>query len=404
MIREKILKYMAVIVLAAVMLSMTMAAALYEKPVAEIKKEKDDLTILLTGDLMCQFRQQADASTGEGYDFDYQFDYVRDILTGGDLVIGNLETNIAKSSQLSIEQKRKQGWPWLRKLKRYLKENPKEKRKQPYLNAPSEYLSALKDAGFNALVNANNHNCDTGVTGLKETIEAQDKYNLPHTGIFNGEEEKRYLILEKKGIKIGLASYATYFNDTIADFSSSEQEKHLNAYSKERVEQDINDMREDGAEYVIVYFHSGTEYSLKPNERQLKYAPEIAEAGADYIICSHSHSVQKYDIISTEDKREVPICYATGNFISHMSRRNSNYAILVSLTLKKVDGKVKIQDERYYPCITLKENTETGKRYQVVPCTKEGYQAFQDEKIIKYLKKARKDIVQTVGQNIRAVD
>lgn len=397
-------KYLTIAILAIALLAMTAMSVIYEKPTTEAKKEKDDLTILLAGDLMCQFRQQADAATDGSYDFNYGFDYMRGILSEGDLVIGNLETNISKSSELSIDRMKKKGWPWLKKMKQYNKENPENRKIQPYLNAPEEFLPALKNAGFNVLVNANNHNCDTGIKGIKETIEVQDKHGFPHTGIFNGDEEKRYLILNKKGIKIGIASYATYFNDPIENFNEDQQEKYLNAYSKEKVEKDIKDMKKDGVEYIIVYFHSGTEFSLTPNSRQKQYAPEIAEAGADYIVCSHSHSVQPYEIIRTKDYRKVPICYATGNFISHMTKKNSNYSILVSLTLKKKDGKVYTDKQKYYPCVTLKKNAETGKRYQTIPCTKSGYQAFQDKKTIQYLKKARKDILQCVGQKLRAVE
>lgn len=342
--------------------------------------EGQRVRIILTGDLMCQYRQQRAGYDGKKFDFNYAFDYVRSILKKGDLTIGNLETNISKSNLLGMEQKRKY--------------------EQPYLNAPQEFLGALKNAGFNVLVNANNHNCDTGVKGLKETIEKQDEYGFQHTGIFATPSEKRYLILEAKGIKIGLVSYATYYNNGINDLSQEEQDLHLNAYSKEKVRKDVNAMKKDGAQYIITYFHCGTEYSYEPNVRQVKYAQEIADAGTDYIICSHSHTVQPYKILRARSGKKVPLSYAAGNFISHMTSRRCRNTMITDITLMKKDGKVSLSRAGYYPCLVMRKNSESGKRYQVVPCTKDGISHFKEKKNIRKLKKAREKIIDIVGHAI----
>lgn len=342
----------------------------------------EQLNLLLAGDLMCQRRQQKAAFDGKEYDFSYAFDYIREILDSGDIVIGNLETPVSTSNPLAMERRKING--------------------QPYLNAPEAYLDALRGAGFDVLVNGNNHNCDTGIQGLKETLAFEDQYGFLRTGMFSDQKEARWLMLEKKGFKIGLASYATYFNDTVLDFTEEEQNIHLNYYSKEKVNRDIAEMREAGAEFVIIYFHSGKEMSLQPTAKQQRIAWEIANAGADYILCSHSHTVQPVTTVTNSEGKQVPVAYALGNFISHMTKKRiSAYGLLLSLTLARDEnGDVVIADQFYYPLRVLTKNPETGKKYQLLPCTVTAIKSCANQKLRRKLQTGRREILASAGSEI----
>ncbi len=345
------------------------------------KSDSSRVTLLLGGDLMCQYKQQSAAYTGKTYSFHYAFDYVREIISSADFAIANLETNISSSSPLSCEQKEKYG--------------------KPYLNAPASYLSALKSAGFDVLVAANNHNADTGVKGLKETVSSIDKQGFKRTGIYKNKNEKRFLILNKNGIKIGIASYATYFNKSIRDFSKANRLAYLNSYSETKVQKDIRNMKKQGAEYIIIYFHSGNEYTNVPGSKQMRIAREIADSGADYILCSHSHTVQPYDIITAKSGKKVPVAYGLGNFISHMAtKRSTTYGMMISLTLVKTNGKVRLKEEGYYPLRLLPYNQETGSKYQLLPATDKTIKSIENKTVINKLKVARKEISEIVGNDI----
>ena len=101
------------------------------------KKEPRQITVMLTGDLMCQPMQQMKAFDGRSYDFRPTFKYVKKIFDEADIVIGNLETLVSKSLPLSKDMNRLQS--------------------KPYLNAPAEWLDALEYAGFDGFIMANNH-------------------------------------------------------------------------------------------------------------------------------------------------------------------------------------------------------------------------------------------------------
>lgn len=349
---------------------------------SEAEQLSESLNLILTGDLMCQWRQQNiyyDRKT-DTYDFNPQLDYVRDILKSADLTIGNLETNLSPSEPLGREKRKKYGIY--------------------YLNAPVEFLDTLKNAGFDILVNANNHNADTGIRGMQETLEAQEKYGFFHTGLFADSEEKRFLLFEQNGIKLGIASYSGFYNRSVRDFSTEQQNIHLNHYAQKKMCRDLSAMRKQGAEYIIVYYHDGTEYSHRPTERQYQHVQEIADAGADYVVVSHAHTVQPCAKITSEDGRTVPVAYGIGNFVSHMTQKNCSYGMMISITLKKEKGRTVLAEESYYPTYLLKKNRDTGKNFQVIPCTKEGIGAIRDSKQKEELIAARRLILDVTGNSI----
>src|SRR4051812_29726468 len=101
------------------------------------------LSLLFTGDIMQHDSQiyaafHTDSIHGDYYDYKPCFQHIKGVLSKADLTIGNLELTLA-------------GPPF----KGY-----------PQFSAPDELVDALKDAGYDALVTANNHCVDRGKHGL----------------------------------------------------------------------------------------------------------------------------------------------------------------------------------------------------------------------------------------------
>ena len=109
------------------------------------------ITLLFAGDLM-QHQAQIDAArTTKGYDYTDYFKLVKEEISKADIAIGNLEVTLG-------------GKPY---------------RGYPAFSAPDEYLSAIKDAGFDVLITANNHCLDRGKKGLERTILMRYKFLMP---------------------------------------------------------------------------------------------------------------------------------------------------------------------------------------------------------------------------------
>lgn len=292
--------------------------------------------ILCVGDLMALGAQISAAKTHDEYDFKYVFEDVSTFISGADAAIGNLETQIAGSEYGYT----KTGVPGT-----------------PVLNAPEEYLEALKYAGFDILVTANNHSADKGADGIKNTVAAVKEYGFATTGM----SDEELLIYEVNGIMLGVLSYTDILN---TGRGNSKIEALVNIYSKERMQADISKLKEQGAEFVIVYIHWGKENINIQNDKQESMAKDIAEAGADIIIGSHPHALQPIDKIVCEDGREVIVAYSLGNFVSSMPREmNKQNAMLCFTIERKPGGKVEMKNLRYLP-------TYTGKKFKVISTDK----------------------------------
>lgn len=343
------------------------------------KENVQQATIMLTGDLMCQPMQQLAAYDGSTYDFKPTFQYVKKIFDTADLVIGNLETLVSKSLPLSKDMSSLQT--------------------KPYLNAPEEFLDALKYAGFDGFITANNHDCDGGETGLWETLDALDARKIPHTGTFKDENEQRYMLFERNGIKIGILSYATYFNKKEKFLSVEKQAYMLNRLDTDAVQRDIKALRDAGAEYIIAYNHSGTEYSQVPAARQERYAILLGSAGVDYVVTSHPHVLQPYEKLPIGDKY-VPVIYSMGNFTSAMLSSITKETLVLSLTLSKdKNGKVSLKEQTYYPCYMLDEYE--NEPFVLMPednCFNGDFEQTASEKLKKQLAKNYAHIRKIVGK------
>lgn len=244
------------------------------------------------------------------WDFRESFQYVRQILRRGDLTIGNLETMVSQSSPLGMQILRLED--------------------KPYLNAPASFLDAVKYAGYDLLTMANNHNVDTGLRGIYETLQNVEDWGFMHTGLFGSEEDDRYIIVEVNGIKIGIVSYSAFYNDKDGNLTESGQDVLLNRYGKDKARADIRAAKKAGAEFVIAFIHWGAENTHAITHNQEQYARNLARAGADYIVGSHPHALQRYDIITTSSGREVPVIYSMGNFLSSMQYDINNSSIYSS--------------------------------------------------------------------------
>ncbi len=273
---------------------------------------------------------------------------VRDYLSESDLVFGNLETPIDTLTKV----------PWI--LPDYAKYNAN----------PKLLTSFRRDNGnpiFTALSVANNHTLDGGIEGLRRTLEFLDKEGVKYSGAgvkytddklkslsgAKSTRSKRYLIIEKNGIKIGFYAAAWGLNNPSLLRSGNIEFNTIDGIAPLRSEliniapinEVIKEMKEDDIDLIILYLHWGYEYELYPDFEIMKIGRELARAGADFIIGTHPHVIQPseiclangYTLIESsdslanthpqifytfEDEEQIPrkslIEYSLGNFTTTM--------------------------------------------------------------------------------------
>lgn len=318
----------------------------------------DRAHLMLVGDLMCLPAQQIVVRDASGFNFNGSFSLVRDILTRSDLTVGNLETVLSASNPYAYEEE-------------MLENNPN-------CNAPSTYLDAVKYAGFDAVVLANNHCGDGGVLGVYETRQQLKRYQLHSTGLFTDPWEQRYLLMDVNGIRIGILAYTDNVN---AGWSipGDIRQGIVNYFSSERLEHDVATLQSAGAEFIVCYMHWGKSNTHHVTKRQREEAQLVADAGVDLICGSHPHCLQEAEYLVAEDGRQVLCIYSLGNFVSGMGLQINNDTIILDVKLERTDGEIRLVDAGYIPCYVF--NKYEDRNHWIVPIPAELNGGILDPKL-----------------------
>ncbi|MBQ7061572.1 MAG: CapA family protein, partial [Clostridia bacterium] len=190
------------------------------------------------------------------------------------------------------------------------------------------------------------------------------RYGIPHTGLFRTADEDRFIILDVKGIKVGLLSYSELYNGKEGCVSGCPY--MINTYSASAIKRDVAAAKAAGAELIVAYNHWGTEHVHKPTDDVRRHAKQMADAGVDIICGSHSHSMQPIVWLTASDGRRVLCMYSLGNFVSSMARETANDTVIVEVRItRESSGRVLVANEICHPCRVFPQLQ--GKYFVVVP-------------------------------------
>jgi Bacterial capsule synthesis protein PGA_cap len=181
----------------------------------------------------------------------------------------------------------------------------------PLFNAPPELARGIAWTGWDACSTASNHSVDKSEYGIETTALALDNAGVRHTGTFRSRREsRRPLILSVRGLRIAFLSY-TYGTNGV----SIPQPWSVNLISRDKVVRDARRARRRGADFVIVNFHWGTEYSHQVTAEQQKLARYLLRhKTVDVIVGQHAHVVQPIRRIARRF-----VVYGEGNLLSNQT-------------------------------------------------------------------------------------
>lgn len=319
----------------------------------ETQKKVKTAECMFTGDLMCLKGQQFAAGVKSSYDFWPSYKYVAKVFEKADFVCGNLETLLSESNPITKNQ-------------------VNAKNGQPQCNGPRIYLDAIREAGFDMLVTANNHTCDWGAVGITETKKHLEEYGFANTGTHyydtpDDGPEDRFVIFDVNGINIAILSYTHIINQR-GYLNADQMEKMVHTFDRDKAKEDIKAAKDKGADFVVVYCHWGIENTETLNSAQLNDSKFLAESGADLIIGSHPHCLQKCEYLDTKDGRKVLCMYSMGNFCSSMVRDINNDTIILKVTIEKraeqTGSTTSMTDASYIPCHVMSKDNHS---FVVVP-------------------------------------
>lgn len=307
--------------------------------------------------------------TGD-YNYDEAYTWFGDYISSVDYAVANLEVTLSGNQN---------GYPYSG---------------YPCFNAPDAIVDALKNAGFDLLLTANNHAYDTAATGFKRTQEVIVDRGLDHIGTRQKTEDPNYIIRDINGVKVGMTCY-TYSNGYSYSGTyllngnplSAEASTLINAfvygdlegfYSK--LEKEIEQMKAEGAEAIVLFIHWGVEYQTKASDTQKKMAQRLCNLGVDVIVGNHAHVVQPVELLtSEEDESHKTVClYSTGNSLSNFFE-TSNFpphtedGMLFTLNFAKYsDGTVLLERVDLMPTWVYRPYDDNGVLKFFVLCMEEG--------------------------------
>lgn len=189
---------------------------------------------------------------------------------------------------------------------------------------PASYGRILTQNSVDVVTLANNHSFDYGQTGYDSTRAVLDEAGIPYV-----KRDSSRLVTLECGLKVGL--YGTVY------FS----------FDQEDMKAEIAQLREQGAELVIVAAHWGTEGTYHPTEEQTQLGHAAIDAGADIVWGSHPHVLQPI-----EEYNGGVIYYSLGNFCfgGNGSPDDMDTALLQQEVIRDAQGKVSLGTLKIVPC------------------------------------------------------
>lgn len=299
--------------------------------------EPEHATIIFAGDAMMHKSQLAAAKQPDGsYSFDECFAQVAPLISAADYAVVNLEAPLG-------------GKPYAG---------------YPCFCMPDSYGYALRDAGFDMLLTANNHTLDRNDRGLRRTIAMLDSIGVDHLGTYANPAARAKAIpyiVDVNGFKIGFLNY-TYGTNGIEPQTNAV----VDYIDQALIKRDIAATRDAGAELVCVAIHWGIEYKLLPNAEQRRLANEILKQDVDLLIGGHPHVIQPMEMRVRDDGRRQLLVYSLGNFISGMRDRDCRGGAMVEAYISRSpEGEARV-DSAAYRLVFTEQPLAPGENFRVV--------------------------------------
>ena len=235
------------------------------------------MRILIAGDFCPQNRVSQQIDKG---DYEPVLGQVREVTAKADYSVVNFECPVTKGGE---------------------KPNVKQ---GPNLQCSSKGIEAAKWAGFDCVTLANNHFCDYGDEGVKNTIDTCISTGIDTVGGGNNLQEASAILFKRIG------------EHTLAIINCCEHEFSIATVTKGGANplnpvQQYKAIKEakKKADYVLVIVHGGHEHWQLPSPRMVETYRFFVDAGADAVVNHHQHCYSGFEVYN-----DKPIFYGLGNF------------------------------------------------------------------------------------------
>lgn len=283
-----------------------------ETTTPEPTAESVSITVSMVGD--CTLGTDVNFDQSTSFDAFYQmkndpgyfFQNVKDIFTADDLTVANMEGTLTTS-------------------------NDRQQKTFAFKDDPS-YTEILTRGGVEATNLANNHSHDYGDQSYEDTIQYLEAAGITTFGY------DRTAVMDVKGIKVGLIGIYE-----LKDGLGRQQQ----------VIDTIQEVKDRGAQVIIVSFHWGTEKSNIPDDIQKTLAHLAVDQGADLVVGHHPHVLQ-----GIEKYQGKNIVYSLGNFCFGGNKNPSDKDTMIFQQTFTVENGELVEDDvtNIIPCSLSSES------------------------------------------------
>lgn len=208
------------------------------------------------------------------------------------------------------------------------------KDKQFTFRANPENVSFLNDIGADIVTLANNHAYDYGEVSIVDSMETLKSAGIIYAGAGHDLAEASspvYYVSDNLKLAIIASTQIERMPNPDTKGATADAPGVFRSADPSALAEAIRQAKEV-SDLVIVYTHWGTEGKTDTDWSQNEQAPIIAEAGADLIIGSHPHVLQK---IAWQD--DTPVFYSLGNYLFNSKTLDTG---LAEVNIDASDGSI----------------------------------------------------------------
>lgn len=198
-------------------------------------------------------------------------------------------------------------------------------------------LDVLDAAGVDVVSVANNHAGDYGAVGLEDTLAAGRQRGVAMVGAGRGAAAYAPHVVRVGDLEVAFLAADAVQREGSSDVWSARPGAIGTATARGRNTAGL--VAAVGAaaardQLVVVYLHWGKEYESCPTQSQRLLARDLADAGADVVVGSHSHVLG-----GTGWAGDALVTYGLGNFVWYHDRQARTGVLSVTLDADGVVSK-----------------------------------------------------------------
>lgn len=312
-----------------------------------MQQGKQSVRLMCAGDNLIHgsiYKQARNRFGGNGYDFSYAYNNVKNIISAADIAFLNQETIIDPESEPSS---------------------------YPMFNSPKELLDEMIEIGFDVFNQSTNHTMDKRVSGALNDLELfNSKSDILLTGLYKTREDMlKPQTVKINGITLSFVGFTEFLNGLNVPSDSDLGLVYLTdkRFTQEEIYATMKQMIDNAkavSDIVCVSMHWQTEDITVPDESQQLITDKLLEYGADIVIGTGPHVLQPIEYKQNGDGENALIIWSLGNFISCQNKKNNLLGGIADINITKdfATGKTTIDSAQLIPTITHYENSFSNVR------------------------------------------